>query len=110
MSGTVDLRFHVHVEIVGGRVKVKVVKNKVAAPFKIAEFDLMYDEGVSAIGSILDMAETYEITRTSGAWVLYGEEKLGQGRENAKSYLRENPKILSEIEKKVLEKAYAPTT
>ncbi len=92
-------------EIVGGRVRVKVVKNKVAAPFKQAEFDLMYDEGVSAVGSILDMAETLEITRQSGSWVVYGEEKLGQGRENAKAYLRENPKILHEIEKKILEKA-----
>ncbi len=96
-------------EIVGGRVRVKVVKNKVAAPFKQAEFDLMYDEGVSAIGSILDVAETLEITKQSGSWVLYGDEKLGQGRENAKAYLRENPKILSEIEKKInaanLEKA-----
>ena len=91
-------------EIVGGRVRVKVVKNKVAAPFKQAEFDLMYDEGVSAIGSILDMAETMEITRQSGSWVVYGEDKLGQGRENAKAYLRENPKVLQEIEKKILEK------
>ena len=91
-------------EIVGGRVRVKVVKNKVAAPFKQAEFDLMYDEGVSAVGSILDMAESLEITRQSGSWVVYGEEKLGQGRENAKAYLRENPKILHEIEKKILEK------
>ena len=92
-------------EIVGGRVRVKVVKNKVAAPFKQAEFDLMYDEGVSAVGSILDMAETLEITRQSGSWVVYGEEKLGQGRENAKAYLRENPKIWNEIEKKIMEKS-----
>lgn len=92
-------------EIVGGRVRVKVVKNKVAAPFKQAEFDLMYDEGVSSVGSILDMAEALEITKQSGSWVLYGEEKLGQGRENAKSFLRENPKLLHELEKKILEKA-----
>ena len=91
-------------EIVGGRVRVKVVKNKVAAPFKQAEFDLMYDEGVSAVGSILDMAETMEITRLSGSWIVYGDDKLGQGRENAKAYLRENPKVLLEIEKKILEK------
>ncbi len=96
-------------EIVGGRVRVKVVKNKVAPPFKQAEFDLMYDEGVSAIGSILDMAEVYEITRASGSWVVYGDEKLGQGRENAKAFLRENPKILQEIEKKILEKSAAAT-
>ncbi len=88
-------------ETVGGRVRVKVVKNKVAAPFKQAEFDLMYDEGVSAVGSILDMAETYNITKQSGSWILYGDDKLGQGRENAKAYLRENPKILGEIEKQI---------
>ena len=92
-------------EIVGGRVRVKVVKNKVAAPFKQAEFDLMYDEGVSFIGSILDVAETFELIKQSGSWVLYGDEKLGQGRENAKAYLRENPKLLNEIEKKIADKS-----
>ena len=91
-------------EIVGGRVRVKVVKNKVAAPFKQAEFDLMYDEGVSAVGSILDVAETFEFVKQSGSWLVYGEEKLGQGRENAKSFLRENPKVLNELEKRILEK------
>ncbi len=91
-------------ETIGGRVRVKVVKNKVAAPFKQAEFDLMYDEGVSRIGSILDVAETLEIVKQSGSWVIYGEEKLGQGRENAKMFLRENPKVLSEIEKKITAK------
>ncbi len=92
-------------EIVGGRVRVKVVKNKVAAPFKQAEFDLMYDEGVSAIGSVLDVAETLEITKQSGSWILYNDEKLGQGRENAKNFLRENPKILHELEKRIKEKS-----
>lgn len=91
-------------EIIGGRVRVKVVKNKVAAPFKQAEFDLMYDEGVSYIGSILDVAETLEIVKQSGSWVIYGDDKLGQGRENAKTFLRENPKVLAEIEKKITEK------
>ena len=91
-------------EIVGGRVRVKVVKNKVAPPFKQAEFDLMYDEGVSAVGSILDVAETFELIKQSGSWLLYGEEKLGQGRENAKSFLRENPKVLNELEKRILER------
>ncbi len=95
-------------EIVGGRVRVKVVKNKVAAPFKQAEFDLMYDEGVSAIGSILDVAETFELIKLSGSWILYGDEKLGQGRENAKAYLRENPKVLNELEKRITEKMLAP--
>ena len=96
-------------EIVGGRVRVKVVKNKVAAPFKQAEFDLMYDEGVSAIGSILDEAEKLEVTKQSGSWVLFGDEKLGQGRENAKAFLRENPKVLKDIEKLVLGKAALAT-
>ncbi len=94
-------------EIVGGRVRVKVVKNKVAAPFKQAEFDLMYDEGVSMAGSILDTAETYEITKQSGSWILYGDEKLGQGRENAKAFLRENPKVMNELEKRILERVAA---
>jgi recombination protein RecA len=92
-------------EIVGGRVRVKVVKNKVAAPFKQAEFDLMYDEGVSAVGSILDVAETFEIIKQSGSWIVYGDEKLGQGRENAKAFLKENPKILNELEKRIAEKS-----
>ncbi|MBI3252006.1 MAG: recombinase RecA [Candidatus Omnitrophica bacterium] len=92
-------------EIVGGRVRVKVVKNKVAPPFKQAEFDLMYDEGVSAVGSILDIAESFEFVKQSGSWLLYGDEKLGQGRENAKAFLRENPKVLNELEKRILERA-----
>jgi len=96
-------------EIVGGRVRVKVVKNKVAAPFKQAEFDLMYDEGVSAVGSILDVAETLEIVKQSGSWILYGDEKLGQGRENAKAFLRENPKVWAELEKRITEKNNATT-
>ena len=91
-------------ENVGGHVRVKVVKNKVAPPFKQAEFDLMYDEGVSAVGSILDVAETLEIVKQSGSWVLFGDEKLGQGRENAKAFLRENPKVLNELEKRILDK------
>ena len=95
-------------EIVGGRVRVKVVKNKVAAPFKQAEFDLMYDEGVSAVGSILDVGETLEVVKQSGSWLLFGEEKLGQGRENAKSFLRENPKILSQLEKEIRQKSAVP--
>lgn len=92
-------------EIVGGRVRVKVVKNKVAAPFKQAEFDLMYDEGVSFAGSILDVAETFEIIKQSGSWIVYGDEKLGQGRENAKAFLKENPKVLTELQKRIIEKA-----
>jgi recombination protein RecA len=94
-------------ENVGGRVRVKVVKNKVAPPFKQAEFDLMYEEGVSATGSVLDMGETYEVTKQSGAWILFNGEKLGQGRENAKAFLKENPKVMAEIEKQIMEKANA---
>ncbi len=96
-------------EVVGNRVRVKVVKNKVAPPFKQAEFDLMFAEGISHVGSVLDMAETFEITKQSGSWIIYNEEKLGQGRENAKSFLRENPKVLSEIQKKIFEKANSVT-
>jgi recombination protein RecA len=92
-------------EAVGNRVRVKVVKNKVAPPFKQAEFDLMWDEGVSSVGSILDVAETLEITKQSGSWVVYGDEKLGHGRENAKAFLRENPKIMAQIEKEILAKS-----
>ncbi len=97
-------------EVVGGRVRVKVVKNKVAAPFKQAEFDLMYDEGVSSLGSILDMAETFEFIKQSGSWLVFGDEKLGQGRENAKAFLRENPKVASQIEKLILERIETPAS
>ncbi len=88
-------------DAVGTRVRVKVVKNKVAAPFRQAEFDLLYHEGVSSIGSLLDVADSLSITRQSGSWILFGEEKLGQGKENARVYLKENPKILSEIETRI---------
>lgn len=88
-------------ETVGTRVRAKVVKNKCAAPFRQAEFDLLFKEGVSHIGSIMDMAELHQVTKNSGSWVVYGESKLGQGRENARAFLKENPKILKEIEGKV---------
>ncbi len=92
-------------EVVGNRVRASIVKNKVAPPFRKAEFDIMYDEGISRAGSVLDMAEITGITQKSGSWVIYGEEKLGQGKENARVYLKENPKVLAKIEKEVLEKA-----
>lgn len=92
-------------EAVGNRVRASIVKNKVAAPFRKAEFDIMFDEGISRAGSILDMAEILEVTKKSGAWILYGEEKLGQGKENARIYLKENPKVLSKLEKEILQKA-----
>ncbi|MGH2755515.1 MAG: recombinase RecA [Actinomycetota bacterium] len=91
-------------EIVGSRVRVKVVKNKVAAPFKKAEFDIQYGEGISKEGSLLDVAIDHGIVRKSGAWFIYGDDQLGQGRENSKTFLAENPDIAAEIELKIKEK------
>ena len=88
-------------EIVGNRVRAKVVKNKVAAPFRQAEFDLMYGTGISKEGSILDLGVEEGIVAKSGAWYTYGQERLGQGREAAKDFLRENPALRTEIENKV---------
>jgi recombination protein RecA len=91
-------------EIVGSRVRAKVVKNKVAAPFKKAEFDIQYGTGISKEGSLLDVAIEEGIVRKSGAWFIYGDDQLGQGRENAKTFLAENPDIAAEIELKIKEK------
>ncbi len=91
-------------EIVGSRVRVKVVKNKVAPPFKQAEFDILYNEGISRTNSILEVAEEVGVIQRQGSWLSYGEDKIGQGKENAANFLKENPKILSEIEKKIREK------
>ena len=88
-------------EIIGNRTKVKVVKNKIAPPFRIAEFDIMYNEGISKYGDVLDLAVIHEIVGKSGAWFDYGDAKIGQGREASKQFLKENPKILAEIDKKV---------
>ncbi|MCH4053969.1 MAG: recombinase RecA [Atopobiaceae bacterium] len=88
-------------EIIGNRVRVKVVKNKVAPPFKQAEFDIMYGEGISKEGSVLDMAVEYGIVNKSGAWYTYDVERLGQGREAAKAFLREHPDLEHEIDTKV---------
>ena len=88
-------------EIIGNRTRVKVVKNKVAPPFRTAEFDMIYGEGVSREGSLLDMASARKIINKSGAWYNYGELRLGQGRENARSFLRDNPELADEIEKKL---------
>lgn len=88
-------------DIVGSRVRCKVVKNKVAAPFRTAEFDIMYGTGISKEGSILDMGVDYDIVKKSGAWYTYGTERLGQGREAAKEFLRKNPELSDEIEHKV---------
>ncbi|HAA89551.1 MAG: Protein RecA [Thermoanaerobacterales bacterium 50_218] len=90
-------------EVIGSRTRVKVVKNKVAPPFKQAEFDIMYGEGISREGSILDVGLDFGVISKSGSWFSYGEERLGQGRENAKAFLKEHPEIASEIEQKLRE-------
>lgn len=90
-------------EIVGNRTRVKVVKNKVAPPFREAEFDIVYGEGISRVGSVLDIAVNMDIVNKSGAWFSYSGQRIGQGRENAKQFLKENPAICDEIEKKVRE-------
>jgi recombination protein RecA len=90
-------------KIIGNRVKVKVVKNKVAAPFRTCEFDIMYNEGISVSGDTLDTATTFRVIDKKGNSYLYGEEKLGVGREAAKRFLAENPKLLEKIRKQVLE-------
>lgn len=90
-------------EIIGNKTKVKVVKNKVAPPFKEAEFDIMYGQGISKIGNILDMATNFDIIKKSGAWFSYEGERLGQGRDNVKKYMEENPDFAQEIERKVRE-------
>lgn len=95
-------------EIVGNRTRVKVVKNKIAPPFKKAEFDIMYNQGISKEGNIVDVGVQEEIIQKSGAWFSYGETRLGQGRENAKQYLKENPDVSFEIESKIREKNDLP--
>ncbi len=87
--------------IIGNRTKVKVVKNKIAPPFRTAEFDIMYNEGISATGDAVDLGVQYGIVGKAGAWFDYNDAKIGQGREAAKKYLKENPKVLEEIIKKV---------
>lgn len=91
-------------DILGNRTKVKVVKNKIAPPFRIAEFDIMYNEGISGTGDILDLAVQHGIVGKSGAWFDYGDEKIGQGRDKTKEFLKNNPKLLAEIDKKVRDK------
>jgi recombination protein RecA len=91
--------------IVGSLVKAKVVKNKVAAPFRSAEFEIIYTEGISREGSLLDIALTFNILQKQGSWFSYGDMKIGQGRESSRVYLKENPKLALEIEKKVIEQA-----
>ena len=88
-------------QVIGNRTKVKVVKNKVAPPFREAEFDIMYGEGISKEGNILDIASNLDIINKSGAWFSYNGERMAQGRDNAKQYLKDHPDILAEVEKKV---------
>jgi recombination protein RecA len=85
-------------EIVGNQTRVKVVKNKVAPPFKVVEFDIMYGQGISKTGELVDLGAKADIIEKSGAWYAYKGEKIGQGKENAKEYLKNNPKISAEIE------------
>ena len=92
-------------EVVGSRTRVKVVKNKVAPPFKQAEFDIMYGKGISREGSVLDLAVELGVVKKSGAWFTYDGEQMGQGRENAKNYLMENPEIMVELSEKVKKEA-----
>ncbi len=92
-------------EVIGNRTRVKVVKNKIAPPFRQAEFDIMYNQGISKSGDVLDLAVEHNIVEKSGAWFAYKDQKIGQGREAAKTYLQENPKVLDEIAKKATEAA-----
>lgn len=94
-------------EIIGNRTKVKIVKNKIAPPFRVAEFDIMYNEGISKTGDVLDLAVEHGIVGKSGAWFDYNDAKIGQGRESTKKYLKENPDMLTEIEQKVRDKVAA---
>jgi len=97
------------VDIVGNRTRVKIAKNKVAPPFRVAEFDIIYGEGISKVGEIVDIASDYGIIKKAGSWFSYGDTKLGQGRDAVKQLLKDNPDLADEIEAKILEKAYAGT-
>lgn len=88
-------------DVIGNRTKIKIVKNKVAPPFKVAEVDIMYGEGISSVGEIVDIASEHDIINKSGSWYSYQDEKIGQGRENAKKFLIANPQMLEEIDNKV---------
>jgi recombination protein RecA len=88
--------------VIGNRTKVKIVKNKVAPPFRVAEFDILYGEGVSKMGEIIDLGTQYEVIQKSGSWFSYDGTKLGQGREGVKGVLRDNPELADEIEQKII--------
>jgi recombination protein RecA len=92
-------------DVVGNQTRVKVVKNKVAPPFKVVEFDIMYGEGISKTGELIDLGDKAGVVEKSGSWFSYDGQRIGQGRENAKTYLREHPEVAQAIEKKVRENA-----
>ena len=89
--------------MIGNRTKVKIVKNKVAPPFQIAEFDIMYGEGISKVGEILDLGVEYGIIKKSGSWFSYGDTKLGQGRDAVKGLIADNPELADELEAKIVD-------
>ena len=90
-------------EVLGNKTRVKIVKNKVAPPFRTAEFDIMYGEGISKIGEIIDLGVNYELIKKSGSWFSYGDSKIGQGRDAVKKVLLENPDLLDELEEKIMD-------
>src|SRR5690606_1368863 len=85
----------------GNRTKVKIIKNKVAPPFRTAEFDIMYGEGISKVGEVLDMAVDFEVVKKAGSWFSYGDTKLGQGRDAVKALIKDNPELQEELEAKI---------
>ena len=89
-------------EVIGNRTRVKIVKNKVAPPFRLAEFDIMYGKGISKMGEIIDLGVEFEIIKKSGSWYSYGDTKLGQGKDAVKDLLMDNPELSEELEKKVV--------
>jgi recombination protein RecA len=97
-------------EVMGNNVRVKVVKNKVAPPFRKAEFDIMYGEGISKTGEIIDLGVTYNVIKKSGSWFSYGETKLGQGREAVRNLLKDNLELAQELEGKIIEAVTVGTT
>jgi recombination protein RecA len=94
--------------VIGNRTKVKVVKNKVAPPFREAQFDILYNEGISKLGDLIDTAVELNVIQKSGAWFSYGTERIGQGRDSVKKYLQDSPKLMTEVENTVREKLGLP--
>ncbi|MFM8441968.1 MAG: DNA recombination/repair protein RecA, partial [Methylococcus sp.] len=97
-------------EVVGNETRVKVVKNKVAPPFRNAEFEILYGEGVSREGELVDLGVAYELVQKSGSWYSYGGDRIGQGKDNVKNFLREHPEIANTLEANIREKAFAGMT